>query len=270
MGGRGSSSKLAAQQQTMQMRMPQPPQQQPLQPNPIANQVPDDTNTPVSPDPVAMLQGLSDAQLAQLYRDSQKAQLPNHLNDVDDVTQKFAFHIGLNDKPMVLDQAAFNQFMSDNNIPQSQILARSFNSGTLNTSASGQSNLTPQDIADMLKYSRLNYIGGKIGGQAYGAGTYLAMTGGRNTGYGGVTVNAVLNPKTAKVISSTKLAQLAKQYDRTHPQFARATGGYNTNFYSNNMSVYALVLGYNVISDGSGSRGAYRNVIDRKALVYLK
>lgn len=276
MGGRGSNSKIRHRASTQMQAQAQPipappqPQPQPVQQNPIADQVPDDNNTPVTPDPLAMLAGMDDGQLAQLFKDSQKAQLPNHLNDVSDITQKFIFQIGMNDKPTVLDQTEFNQFLADNNIPRSQILARSFNGSSLKTSSGRSTKLTPQDIADMLKYSRLNYIGGKKGGQAYGAGTYLAMTGGRNTGYGGVTVNAVLNPKTAKVISDTRLATLARQFDRTHPQFARATGGYNSSFHNNNMSVYAVVLGYNVISDGSNTSGAYRNVIDRKALVYLK
>lgn len=272
MGGRGGASGL-----TRVRRMPQSqfitpptpqPTQQPQQTGPIQNQVPDDNNTPVAPDPMGQLQGMSDAQLAQLYTQSQKAQLPNHLGDVDDKTQKFIFTIGMNDKPLVLDQAAFQQFMQDNNIPQSQVLARSIGGGSLKSSAGNRSNLTPQDIADMLKYSRLNYIGGKIGGQAYGAGTYLDMNGGRNTGYGnGATLTGVLNPNTAKVVTDSRLKSLAQAFDRTHPQFAKATGGYSTSFHNNNMSIYATVLGYNVIKDATGS---YHNVIDRKALVLLK
>ena len=38
-------------------------------------------------------------------------------------------------------------------------------------------------------------------------------------------------------------------------------------FFNNNMSVYALAMGYNVIKDSSSG---YHNVIDRKALVYKK
>jgi hypothetical protein len=210
---------------------------------------------------------MSDAQLAQVFSASQSASLPNHLDDAADITQRFVFQIGLNEKPEVLDSAAFNQYLADNNISPSQIMARSSNGGTLKTTASGASRtLTPNDVADMLKYSRLNYVGGKHGGQAYGAGTYFDMNGGQNTGYGsGVTIRAVLNPKTARVITSSQLQIKAVAFDKSHPQFAKATGGFRSSFYNNNMSVYALAMGYNVIQHGS-----YHNIIDRKALVILK
>lgn len=276
MGGRGGSSGL-----TRVRRMPQPqtvipPNQPPQQPQPpqqtgpIQNQVPDVNNTPVAPDAIAQLQGMSDAQLAQAYLNSQKVNLPNHLNDANDKTQKFVFSIGLNDKPLVLDQAGFQQFMQQNNIPQAEILSRSVNNGQLNTSAGNKSNLTAQQVVDMLKYSRLTYIGGKHGGQKLGAGAYLDMNGGGNTMYGGTTLKGVLNPQTAKVITRSQLDRMARSFDRSHPQFARATGGYqnsNTSWTNNNMSVYALAMGYNVIKD---DYGGYHNVIDRKALVLLK
>ena len=270
MGGRGSTSKLVRARNPIPAPQAQPQQNQPTQPQPapIAQQVPDDNNTPVTPDALTSFTQMSDAQLAQVFLDSQKIGLPNHLDDAADVTQRFVFHNGLNDRPEVLDAAAFSQFMADNNISQNQIIARSINGGTLKTSAGGSRKLTPKDVADMMMYSRLNYIGGKHGGQAYGAGTYFDMNGGGNTGYaGGKTVNAVLNPKTAKIITKSALTKLATAFDRSHPQFAKATGGYDTGFYNNNMSIYALVLGYNVIK---ADIGGYHNVIDRKALVYKK
>ncbi|MGN0735180.1 MAG: hypothetical protein ACI4LP_05105 [Anaerovoracaceae bacterium] len=271
MGGRGSTSKLVRARNPIPAPQMQPQQNQPTQPqpNPIAQQVPDDNNTPVTPDALTSFTQMSDAQLAQVFLDSQKTGLPNHLDDAADITQRFVFYNGLNDKPMVLDSAAFNQFMSDNNINQSQILSRSINGGTLKTSAGGSRNLTPKDVADMMMYSRLNYVGGKHGGQAYGAGTYFDMNGGGNTGYAsGKTVNAVLNPKTAKVISKSALLKQAAAFDKSHPQFAKATGGISASFYNNNMSVYALAMGYNVIKE-DGQYG-YHNIIDRKALVYRK
>lgn len=270
MGGRGSTSKLVRARNPIPVPQQPPQQNQPTQPQPnsIAQQVPDDNNTPVVPDALANFSSMTDAQLAQVFLDSQKTAMPNNLDDVSDITQKFVFHNGLNDKPEVMDSAAFNQFMSDNNISQSQVLSRSINGGALKTSAGGSRNLSPQDVADMMMYSRLNYIGGKLGGQAYGAGTYFDMNGGGNTGYAsGKTVHAVLNPKTAKVITDSSLRQKAQAFDKAHPQFAKATGGYSTSFYNNNMSVYALVLGYNVIKESGGS---YHNIIDRKALVYQK
>lgn len=268
MGGRGSSSGLTATAAPTQptpgpkLKIPVPA------PDPIADQVPDDNNTPIAPNALDSLVGMTDDQLTQVYLDSQKVGLPNHLGDVDDKTQRFVFQIGLNDKPMVLDTAAFNQFMSDNNISQAQILSRSVNGGTLRTSSGSTRNLSAQDVVDMMTQSRLNYIGGKHGGQAYGAGTYFDQNGGGNTGYGsGRTVNAVLNPKTARVVTDSNLRKLAVAFDRSHPKFAKATGGYSTSFRNNNMSIYALAMGYNVIKDDTGS---YHNVIDRKALVYRK
>ena len=132
-----------------------------------------------------------------------------------------------------------------------------------------------------MRYSRLNYIGGKHGGQAYGAGTYFAMTGGSNTGYGGAPAQAVLNPKTAKIIGDTELYMAAKSFARSHPKFAQAMGGTPrnpVNIDQSNQSVWALAMGYNVITDHSKDssgkylrgRGDYYNVIDRSALVYKK
>lgn len=263
MGGRGGASGLL--RTSMPVNGPKLVLQQ-QQNNPIADQTPDVNNTPVQPDPLASLAGMDDAQLAQVYLNSQSMGLPNHLDDAADVTQRFIFAIGMNDKPMVLDSAQFAKFMQDNNISQGSVLARSVNGGTLRTSAGNTRNLSPQDVTDMMMYSRLNYVGGKHGGQAYGAGTYFDMNGGRSTGYGGgKTVTAVLNPQTARVITDRALRTKAQAFDRSHPQFARATGGYSTSFRNNNMSIYATVLGYNVIKDATGS---YHNVIDRKALVY--
>ena len=271
MGGRGGRSGSGANRRTATNNtILQRVRNQAQNPIPgVQNQPPTPQNTPVAPtgNIISQIQGMNDAQLAQLYTDSQKVSLPNHLNDASDVTQKFVFSIGMNDKPMVLDPASFQQFMSDNGIPQSQILSRSVNGGVLTSSAGNRTQLTSKDVIDMMLYSRLNYIGGKHGGQAYGAGTYLDMNGGGRTGYGNNTVSAVLNPATARVISDTQLSRMARAFDRSHPQFARATGGYNSSYSGgrNNMSVYAIVLGYNVISDGAGS---YHNVIDRSALVY--
>lgn len=283
MGGRGSKSGLAPAQPTPQPRVttqfvrqavPQPTPQaaqqqssQPQQTGPIQNQVPDNNNTPVVIDAVKKLQGMSDAQLTKLYMNAMNANLPNHLNDANDITQKFVFTAGLNGQPLVLDQAQFTQFMKDNGIPQAQVMARSIRASDITTSAGNKANLTPQQIVDMTKYGRLTYIGGKRGGQVYGAGTYFDMNGGQSTGYGsGATMVAVLNPAIARPISSSQLASKARAFDRSHPAFRHTTGGYSRA----NMSVYALAMGYNVITSGNGGPGEYHNVIDRSAMVMLK
>lgn len=236
----------------------------------VANQAPNAQNTPVTPGAVTALSQMSDDQLAQLFNNSKNIQMPNQLADASDVTQKFVFTAGLNELPTVLDAKAFNQFMSDNGLTSADILSRSV--GAINyTNASGtRISMTAQDCADMIMYSKFNYIGGKHGGQAYGAGTYFDHVNGHSTGYGGSrakTMNAVLNPKTARVIDLNTLIVKAKSFDVSHPKFARATGGVKTGWSGNNISVYALAMGYNAISDSSRNDG-YINVIDRSALVY--
>ena len=265
MGGRGSNS-------NMQTRMPGTSYTpQPIAPQsnqPVSQQPPTDQNTPVQPAAVTNLSQMTDAQLAQLVQQSKAVDMPNFLGDISDQTQRFIFTAGVNELPTVLDDNAFAQYMADNNIPQSQVLTRSVNAPKPYRNNDGTLvKLSANDVIDIMKYSKLNYIGGKVGGQAYGAGTYFDMTGGRNTGYGSTTATAVLNPATARVIDDRTLATKARSFAQSHPQFARAAGAYNTSFRNNNMSIYALAMGYNVIKD---HYGGYHNVIDRSALVYKK
>ena len=257
------------QQQNQQVLQSQnQPQQVVPPPAPPANQQPQQTQTQkalnIPVNDVSQIASMTDDQLATLYRQAVKTDLPNHLNDIPDITQKFVYVAGINGKPQVLDDTQFNQFMKTNNIPTSDIMARESGSGTFTTN-SVSFNLTPQQTVDMLKYSDLNYIGGKHGGQAYGAGGYFDMNGGQATNYapGGVTAVAVLNPQTARVISLNNLQRAASAFDRAHPKFAKASGG----FTHKNWSIYAIAMGYNVIKSDYGS---YHNVIDRSALVFRK
>lgn len=237
----------------------------------VQKQAPNATNTPVNTQAFSDLQGMDDNQMAALVTASKNALMPNFLSDRKDPTQQFVFQAGLNGKPMVLDSAQFNQFLNDNNIPTREIMGRSVNGATYTNPDGTNVRLTPQDVIDIMTDSRLNYIGGKVGGQSYGAGTYFDMNGGRNTGYAsGATATAVLNPKTAKVISDNNLFSAASAWAKTHPKTARAIGSIN----SKNQSIYALCMGYNVItsgrSNGLHNTGSYYNVIDRTALVYRK
>lgn len=253
----------------MQTRMPGTSYTpQPIAPQsnqPVSQQPPTDQNTPVQPAAVTNLSQMTDAQLAQLVQQSRSVDMPNALNDVVDQTQRFVFAAGINELPTVLDDQAFAQYMSDNNIPRSQILTRSVNPISYKNNDGTTVKMSANDVIDMMKYSKLNYIGGKVGGQAYGAGTYFDQTGGRSTGYGNTTATAVLNPATARVIDDRTLATKARAFSQSHPQFTRAAGAYSTSFRNNNMSIYALAMGYNVIKD---HYGGYHNVIDRSALVY--
>lgn len=235
----------------------------------VQTQAPNDQNTPVDPQSLKKIAAMSDDELAALVNASKQAQMPNYLADVNDPTQRFVFQAGLNEKPMVLDTAEFTKFMADNNIPNGQIIARSVNSIRYTNQQGYATNLTAQQVQDILKYSKLTYIGGKHGGQMLGAGAYFAMTGGSATGYGQNTAVAVLNPNTAKVISDSSLDSKASAFAAAHPKFARAVGRYT----NKTKSIYALAMGYNVIAERSGRRsnsGDYYNIIDRSALVYRK
>lgn len=261
MGGRGSNSKL----QTPIGRVvttAQAVQQQPT----IAQQPPTAQNTPVTPAGVTALTQMTDAQLAQLVRDSKTVDMPNFLADVSDATQKFVYAAGLNGKPTTLDDAAFAQWCQDNGVTTADLLSRDVDPITYTNPLGTRITLSGPQVVDVMRDSAFNYIGGKHGGQVYGAGTYFDKVGGGRTGYGSkpgfVTAVAALNPQTAHVISSSTLQTRARAFSQSHPQFARAVGGYS----SQTMSIYALAMGYNVIT----SSGGYHNVIDRSALVYRR
>jgi hypothetical protein len=252
--GGGGGGGLFAQQATQQ-QAPQQPQQVNLQPNSALQ-----TNAQASAT-LAQIMSLSDDQLAQAVKDSRNVDMPNFLNDKPDPTQKFVYQVGLNGAPTVMDQQQLDQFMKQNNIPKSQILSRSVN---------GNGPYTADHIANIFKYSELNYIGGKYGGMRSGAGTYFDMNGGRATGYGtGAQLTAVLNPQTARVIDYYALQRKATAFAKAHPKFVQAVGGMPSNGQGGNMSVWALAMGYNVISGGPVS-STYHNVIDRGAVIVLK
>lgn len=244
----------------------------------VAQQAPSPANTPVTPDAVDKLTQMSDDELAALMNAAKKAVLPNYLaddyydsygrvNKNMDKTQKFVYQAGINEKPMVLDKAEFDQYLKDKGIPNKEIIARSVNGNTYKNQQGYDVTLTSDQIQDILKYSSLTYIGGKHGGNLSGSGAYFAMTGGSSTSYGANTVVAVLNPDTAKVINRSTLASRASTFMQSHPKFTKAVG----KFGDDTMSIYALAMGYNVITPNSTrGQGAYYNVIDRKALVYLK
>ena len=234
-----------------------------------ANQTPNNQNTPVQPGGVTALTQMTDDQLAQLVRDSRNAIMPNFLADAGDQTQAFVYQAGMNGLPQVMDAASFQQFLQSNNISQSDVLARSVND--IKYSAGGhQMSLTGKQQADMLMYSKFNYIGGKHGGQALGAGAYFARNGGVPTGYGNYTMVAAINPALARPITLSRLQTEAARFAQTHPKFNRAVGGFNTNFNNNNMSIWALAMGYNVITGDNPRWDSRTNIIDRSVLVYRK
>lgn len=260
--GRTGTTRLAANTPVP----PNPPQQQAQAQQQLQNQVPTPQNTPVVSQAISQLSQMSDAQLAALVRQSKGVIMPNHLMDLHDVTQEFVFTAGLNEKPVVLDDASFTQYMKDNNLTSKDLITRDVNAIQFRAN-NVDFKYDPQDVIDMMKYSNLNYIGGKHGGQAYGAGTYFDHTNGHRTGYGRgnfLTATAVLNPQTAKVIYESDLYSAVNgSWGRAHPQLVSALG----RITNKNQSIYALAMGYNVISDSRANTG-YVTVIDRAALVY--
>ena len=222
---------------------------------------------PINNDALTALTDMTDAELASFYLQSQRVDLPNHLADRADPTQKFVYALGLNDKPDVRVGAAFDQYLADNGIPRSQVLVRgvSANSVTVNGVTL---KLTAQQILNQTLYGQYNFIGGRYGGSAYGYGTYMAMVGaGNSSGYGNTRLEAVLSPN-ARVVGELNLYNQAHSFAKTHPQFAKAVGSISTT----NSSIYALAMGYNVVVEGGthaprGGSGDYYVIIDRKALV---
>lgn len=209
-----------------------------------------------------------DDQLAAIAKKAKSIDMPNLLSDVKDVTQRFVYAAELNDKPGVLDSSEFSTFMKNNNLTAADLLSRDVNDISYKNASGTIIHMTADDVTDMMMYSKYNYIGGKRGGQIYGAGTYFDHQNGGSTGYGKKTVVAVLNPAKARVVSAGGLKREAKVFAASHPKFVKEVGAYDDSWRggNNNMSIYALAMGYNVISAGNG----YMNVIDRSALIYRK
>lgn len=280
MGGRGAGSGKAspAQQMARAIRMSTKAAQQAAQPQQAAQQntqpaTPAQASNWVPPGvfnyTLAQLPTLNDSQVLQILNTADGIDMPNHLADSPDATQELVYALGFNAPPTVLDSTQFGQFMKQNNIPRSQIMSRGVGGGSFNTTSRNQRKLTQAQIAQMWISDPYTYVGGKIGGQALGAGAYFDMNGGKATGYGGgnaVVYTGVLNPKTARVISAGGLQAKAMTWARTHPQsdrkikqMARKSRGWGSSV----LSLYALMLGYNTISGGGG----YHNVITRDAMV---
>lgn len=266
MGGRGSSSNIGyrfggrvSQNQTN------------IQSNQSTNQTPVDDLIEASQidsiygnNTADMFLNMSEDELVSAYNNSRNVDMPNHIDDISDETQKFVYANGLNKKPTVLDDTSFDNFLKQNKISDDEILIREVNGVRFNSKGVTY-NYTANDITDMFKTSDINYIGGKRGGQVYGAGTYFGMSGRYgSTGYAsGATMMAILNPKTARVISDSNI-------DRQWSKFIQKNKKLS-NLGVTNESVKALMMGYNVITSSQGNSskkyGAYYNVIDRSAIV---
>ena len=87
--------------------------------------------------------------------------------------------------------------------------------------------------------------------------------------YGHTTIQGILSPN-AKVISKQQLSNEYDQYIKTHPQTRKALGfsaQRGSKGWKNSLSQFALIRGYNVISEKQWGNETYYNVIDRSALI---
>ena len=165
-------------------------------------------------------------------------------------TQQLVYDLGLNDKPTVMSKVEFNKYMQDNNLTTDDLLTRSFDDANA--------------MKDWMNADE-NYISGRFGGSDMGAGQYFAKTGGENSGYGNHSVNALLNPEKVKAVNFyallNKFNSLSPEEKKPYinPKYADLFGD---GMASPDVSVYALSLGYNVITYGD-----YYNIIDRSAVI---
>ena len=221
---------------------------------------------PVNDNVYNTLSQMTDDELATLVKAAKTIDMPNHIGDVDDLTQRFVYAAGLNEKPQTMTASEMRQYMQQNGISQSEMLARSISANTITVNGT-QIVMSADMIKAQFTDGKYNYIGGKYGGQAVGAGTYFDQNGGHSTGYGSDTMIAILSP-TAKVIDLSMLKTKAQSFANSHPQFARQVGQFGGRPWGggkNNYSIYALAMGYNVIK-----RGSYFNIIDREAVIVRK
>ena len=211
--------------------------------------------------PLDQLKNVDDATMAQILRDAQNVDMPLHLADGRDATQQLVYVLGYNAPPTVLDHAAFQQFVKDNN---ATVFSRSVSQGTFKTTAGSTKKLQDAQVAQLWISDPYNYIGGKRGGMVHGAGAYFDKGSG-NTGYGSYTYRMAFNPKVARVGTHAQIDRDYQKWANSHPQAAReVTRMVNASDKSGTMkSVKALIAGYNVIN----GNGGYHVVINRDAAI---
>ena len=95
-----------------------------------------------------MFNGMTDDQLTKAVNSSRRVDMPNHIADVSDATQRFTYANGLNAKPTVLSDTDFDNFLKQNNISDSQILIREVNGISFNAGGV-QFRYSANDITDM-------------------------------------------------------------------------------------------------------------------------
>ena len=207
---------------------------------------------------LADVQQMNDQDLHDILLAITKQDLPDYL--MPNNQQRFVYALGINQKPIVEDDATFAL-----NSKGKEIIYNA--QSTVNLNGPNGYTLTGDDIHDYLKYGddTLQQHG------IHGNGINFTPNQGASSGYGNRQSAARLNPATAKIVTES---QLKREYDNwvtTHPQSRKALGymarngnGYGDNTYSQ----FAMIRGYNVIQ--STQHGTTYTVLDRAALIYSK
>ena len=204
---------------------------------------------------LADVQQMNDQDLHDILLAITKQDLPDYL--MPNNQQRFAYALGINQKPIVEDDATFAL-----NSKGKEIIYNAQRSVNL----PGYT-LTGDDIHDYLKWGddTLQQHG------IHGNGINFTPNQGASSGYGNRQSAARLNPATARVISETQLKREYDSWIKTRPLTRKALGymARNGNSYGDNTySQFALLKGYNVIS--ATQHGGMYVVLDRGALIYSK
>lgn len=169
-------------------------------------------------------------------------------------TQRLVTELGLNDKPIVLEDAEYDKMIASN--PDMIQIYRG---------VYGNGSLTAQQVRQNTMYADLTYIGDGIHGDGlyFSTDKYTAQSyaGGR-----GAVTQAVINPSKVKSVTE----------DNIRRQFAMESNSVARNF--RDISQYALYKGYNTIIavGGNGSRSHANGgedfyvPIDRSVLIIRK
>lgn len=201
------------------------------------------------------VQQMNDQELHDILLAITKQDLPDYL--MPNNQQRFTYALGLNQKPVVEDDATFALNSKGKEViynAQSQANLRGYT-------------LTGDDIHDFIKYGDDTLQQNGI----HGNGLYFTPSQSASSSYGNRMSAARLNPATAKIISESQLKREYDSWIQSRPQTRKALGymarngnGYGDNTYSQ----FAMLRGYNVIQ--STQHGTTYTVLDRSALIYSK
>ena len=161
----------------------------------------------------------------------------------DNPVQRLVDKLNLHDKPVVLDDDAFDKMVKDNNMIE--IYRGVWGNGKANA----------DDVRNQTMYGDKTYIGDGI----HGDGIYFSTAQYTAKSYGPTRMTAVINPNKAKIITESKLQSMyyndpvVKKYQNDYM---------DTPF--RNISQYALYKGYNVIQAVGGNGSSNFNAYNKK------